>query len=68
MVVSNPLRLWRNWQTRQVEGLVSFLDVVVRIHSAAPYLKRTYGDSPRVLFCGACELDSATLSPAGTIR
>ena len=32
------LRLWRNWQTRMVEGHVPVKGVVVRIHSAALFL------------------------------
>ena len=38
------LRKWRNWQTRQVEGLVSFLDVEVRVLFPA-LVKKQSGES-----------------------
>src|SRR5258708_2972943 len=31
---------WRNWQTRQVQDLVSVKDVEVRVLSSAPFLSR----------------------------
>lgn len=37
------MRVWRNWQTRMVEGHVPVKGVVVRIHS--PALLMALGDS-----------------------
>ena len=35
---------WRNWQTRQVEGLVPVMGVQVQVLSPALYRARTYGE------------------------
>ncbi len=50
MVEEVHLPEWRNWQTRQVEGLVPVKGVQVQVLSPALYSVRTYGDEANLHF------------------
>ena len=50
---------WRNWQTRQVEGLVPVIGSAGSIPVSGTDTTRTYGEKPRVL----CRFTTSSLGP-----